>query len=567
MDPAGSHSVRSRASTRSVAFVVARLTSSRLPSKQFRGIGDRPLIDWTIDELRRCRRLDQIVLATADEPENEPLREYCRKQGLECFWFSGDVNHVTTRLRRAAERYQADIGVLVSGDCPLLQAEAIDDLVSALEACPDADFVQIAGRVETPALQGVVISRVSAWQLADDLADRPELKEHQFPLLGRRPDLFQALREELGEELCLPYHRLSVDTVADLEFLNAVWRRLRDAGRPFNLREAVRLLKGSPELGRINAHVHQRRVEERPRAVLYFADAGGAYGYGHLTRSVELAGQIVERRGWPVHFVVDHQDAVDRLRETGFTSSWGAFGRPHRQGGSVDPRLRERIESADLVVVDIFDQRGPEAGWRKKYGIDGRAVVVENWLDWSREADLVVGPNVLGRGRTRFRPGLPKVIEGSAYLIIRREVQRLAALSPSRETDLLAYVHADPLRQDLRKWAARSGLRSEVPEEFTQGFLDRLSRTRVFLSGFGISFYEALALGVVPVCWPDSDAHREDAKGFYRWWGVSPLIVESVADLDRVFSAAREIAVETLPKIEDGTPAIVEELGRLFESP
>jgi spore coat polysaccharide biosynthesis protein SpsF len=565
MHPVGSSSAGSQARTKSVAFVVARLTSSRLPSKQFRLIGDRPLIDWTIDELRRCRRLDRIVVATADEPENEPLREYCRQKGLECFWFTGDVNHVTTRLRRAAEHCGAEIGVLVSGDCPLLQAEAIDDLVSALENDESADFVQIVGKIDPPALQGVVISRISAWQLADDLADRPELKEHQFPLLGRRPDLFKPLRLELPEELCLPYHRLSVDTIADLEFLNTVWRRLQEGGRPFALREAVRLLRESPDLRRINAHVHQRAVEERPRSVLYFADAGGSFGYGHLTRGIELASQIVERRGWPVRFVVDHEDAIERLQEAGFTSSWGAFGRPERKGKPTGPSLQNDFESADLVILDIFDQRGPDPGWRKLHGMDGRVVVMENWRDWSREADLVIGPNVLGRGWTLDAP--PKVLDGPEYLIVRREVRRLAEAASAKEMDILAYLHTDQRREEVWNWAASTGLRAEVPTSFSEGFLDRLSRSRVFLSGFGISFYEALALGAVPVCWPDSQAHREDAERFYRWWGVSPLIVESTADFDRAFSTARCIAAETLPKVEDGTPAIVAELGRLLESP
>ncbi len=558
--------MRSTPQARSLAFVVARLTSSRLPNKQFRRIGDRPLLEWTIEELRRCRKLDGIVLATAEEPENEPLREFCRTRGLECFWFDGDVNHVTTRLRRAAEHYRADIGVLVSGDCPLLQAEAIDDLISALERNEDADFVQLAGRTDPPALQGVVISRTAAWQLADDLADRPELKEHQFPLLARRPDLFRPLRVELPDDFCLPYHRLSVDTAADLEFLNVVWGRLREGGCAFNLREAVRLLKASPELRTINAHVHQRKVDETPRSVLCVADAGGAYGFGHLTRCIELAWQIVERLGWPVRFVVDHEDAAARLEEAGFAFSWGAFGRECRPEGRAVPIFEGRFSDHDLVILDIFDQRGPEPGWRTSHGIGGRVAVIENWRDWIEETDLVIGPNVLGRGRDRLRADRPRFVEGLPYLILRREVQRKAAVGRIPEIDLLAYLH-DPARQELiRQWAEKAGLRADVPSGYSGDFLDRLARSRIYLSGFGVSFYEALALGVIPACWPDTAAHREDAERFYRWWGVSPLIVESVADLDDVLAAARRITPDSLPKIVDGTPAIVEELRRLSES-
>ena len=565
MDPVGRSLSRKRSASRVVAFIVARLSSSRLPAKQLRTIGDRRLIDWTVAELQRCRRLDQVVVATASEPENEPLRDYCRERGLECFWFQGDVNHVTTRLRRAAEHYRADIGVLVSGDCPLLQAEAIDDLIAAFESAGEAAFVQIAGQTGAPALQGLVMARTTAWQLADDLADRPELKEHQFPLLGRRPDLFPVLRVELPEEYCMSYHRLSVDTAADLEFMNALWSRLRDAGREFNLREAVRLLKQSPELRAINAHVHQRGVEEQARSVLCIADAGGSYGFGHLARSTELALQIVERLSWPVRFVVDDREALERLQRLGFVCFWGAFGRPSRPSPRSVLVFDGRLDDADLVVLDIFDQRGPEPGWRASHAVAGKVAVIENWREWSLEADLIVGPNVLGRGNVSAAAG-PRVIDGADCLILRREIRREAALETGRETDLLVYLHDPRQREEVGAWARGAGVRADLPDAYALDFPRRLAGSRVYLSGFGVSFYEALALGSVPVCWPDSRAHREDAERFYEWWGVSPLIVESGAELDRVFRRARDLAGGPLPRIDDGTPAIVDELKRLVES-
>jgi spore coat polysaccharide biosynthesis protein SpsF len=560
-----SSSVRSQTRPRAVAFLVARLTSSRLPAKQLRLIGGRPLMEWTIDELRRCRKLDQIVVATVSEPENEPLREFCRIRGLECFWFDGDVNHVTTRLRRAAESYQADIGVLVSGDCPLLQAEAVDSLITALEESEDADYVQIAGETLSPGIQGVVVGRIRSWQMADELADRPELKEHQFPLLSQRPDLFQPVRAVLPDDLCLPYHRLSVDTLADLEFFNAVWMRVRDAGREFNLREAVRLLKESPELREINLHVHQRTVAEQPRKVLCMLDAGSAYGFGHLTRSTELARQIVERLGWPVQFVVDDDDAALKLSDMGFVVSWGAFGRAGRKSGRSVPMFRERFEQFDLVILDIFDQRGPEPGWRERLGIKGSVAVLENYREWCREADLLIGPNVLNKGGG-IPEGQLRIIEGSSCLILRQEVRRLKGSNGGKDLDLLAYLHDPAKREEVRVWAAQTGLCAEVPERFSSGFLPMMARTRTFLSGFGTSFYESLALGAVPICWPDSDAHRTDAESFYHWLGVSPLIVESISDLGPILTVVKGSETSDLPAVEDGTPRIVEELRVLVES-
>ncbi len=275
---------------------------------------------------------------------------------------------------------------------------------------------------------------------------------------------------------------------------------------------------------------------------------------------------MVERLGWPVHFVVDDAAAAEQLAQAGLVCRWGAFGRTCRPGDDSPAPFEGRFSDYDLVILDIFDQRGPEPGWRARHAVGGKVAVIENWRDWSREADLIVGPNVLGRGDEVSSWAGPRVIEGEDYLIVRREIRREAALGTERETDLLAYLHDPRQREELDEWARGAGIRADLPGGYALDFPRRLSRSRVYLSGFGVSFYEALALGSVPICWPDSRAHRQDAERFYAWWGVSPLIVESVADLDRVFQSARDLAGGPLPRIEDGTPAVVEELKRLVDS-
>jgi CTP:molybdopterin cytidylyltransferase MocA len=104
-------------------------------------IGDRPMLQWVVDQLRHCKDLDDIVLATVAEAENRPLQDFAEKNGMPCFWYQGEVEHVTTRLRRAAEAFDADVCVLVSGDCPLIHAPAIDQLIRSLKDSPVADTV------------------------------------------------------------------------------------------------------------------------------------------------------------------------------------------------------------------------------------------------------------------------------------------------------------------------------------------------------------------------------------------------------------------------------------------
>ena len=99
---------------------------------------------------------------------------------------------------------------------------------------------------------------------------------------------------------------------------------------------------------------------------------------------------------------------------------------------------------------------------------------------------------------------------------------------------------------------------------FEPGFAYDLARARVFISGFGVSFNEAVALETLPVCWPDSDAHRDDAERFYRHLGMVPLIIETPADVEGMLLPLMK-SKRRLPRtIQDGTPNIVAEIAALF---
>ena len=111
---------------KTIAFVPVRLTSSRLPEKHLRIIGDRTLLEWVIKRLQDAREIDQIVICAPNEPESRFLETFALKEGVDIFIFKGDVNDVVGRLTQAAVIYEAEICVLASGDCPLISSFSLD---------------------------------------------------------------------------------------------------------------------------------------------------------------------------------------------------------------------------------------------------------------------------------------------------------------------------------------------------------------------------------------------------------------------------------------------------------
>lgn len=376
---------------RTVAFVVARLNSSRLPGKHLRRIGARRLLDWVVDRLRACEELDRIVIATCKEDANSPLHDFAAQRGIECFAYAGDVDHVTTRLRRAAEVHAADICVLVSGDCPLLEPTDLDQLLRALRAHPTAATVGFAAQKDLffP-IEGIQIARLSTWQRADDISITPALREHQFPIIKQRPDLFPMLEIARPAEDFGPRRRLSVDTLADLEFMNRLHDELALRNLQFELRPALALLQAKPELIDINAHVHQRELNETPLEVLALVDAGGSCGGARLERACAWARAIVEHRGWPVRFGLDDPEATRKLHELGFRTAMASLGRDCEFPGNAGRDLMQLAQHTDCVILDLDSQRTPPADWRKQLPKTAKVFTFRDGGAWCEQADAVL---------------------------------------------------------------------------------------------------------------------------------------------------------------------------------
>jgi spore coat polysaccharide biosynthesis protein SpsF len=545
---------------KAVAFVVARLSSSRLPSKQLRTIGGKPIIDRIMSSLAGCEELDQVVLATVAEPDNEPLRERALEKGWECFWYQGEVDDVVGRLVSAAKAYDADICLLISADCPLVYGPGVDEMVCQLRQHPESDYVGKPTRDDGSVLllEGVQVARRRAWEKADQLSNRPELREHQFPVVYRDPDQFHRLDVFLDRSLYGKRHRLSIDTWADLEFMETLSDQLAGENVPFDLPHVVASLERQPALREINAHVHQRGLVENNHEVLFVVDVGGPFGYGHFMRCRELAGQLVERLGWPVTFLLDDVRAADMAGACGFRVSWGALGRvaqpkPDQVGDTTEI---DRSACLQLIVVDLSARRTLEVGWRERMSSAAFVVVMDREDKMAEETDLIVYPGVSGRHR-ESREHLPPILEGTNYVILRRELCRYTDCSRQKDIDLLVYLQ-EPEKLAMIEAATRhTDLRIEYVEGLSKYFPAWLCRSRAFLSGYGQSFYEALALGASPIAWPYSELHRQDAEAFYSAVGLKPLIIDTADQLTVHLGGDGGNAADCAAKLIDGTPKIV----------
>lgn len=237
-----------------VAIIQARLASTRLPGKVLLEVGGTPLLARVVRRTQRASRIDRVVVATSTDPSDEPIAALCQSLGVACF--RGPAQDVLDRYYRAASASQADVVVRVTANCPLIDPQVIDQVVAAFEDLePDCAsntvYPTYPRGLEVEALSMAALER--AWREALLPAERIRVT----PYLYEHPESF-AIFPVIQSEDCSHRH-WAADTLADLEFLRAVYARL-GPDDSFSWRQVWRLLDDEPDLAARCRHARQTEL-------------------------------------------------------------------------------------------------------------------------------------------------------------------------------------------------------------------------------------------------------------------------------------------------------------------
>ena len=111
-----------------LAIIQARSSSSRLPGKVLMPILGEPMLLRQIERVRRSNLINNIVVATSLDSSDDALVYLLKSRGINCY--RGDLNNVLKRFYDTALCYKTEHIVRITGDCPLIDYEVIDKVIS-----------------------------------------------------------------------------------------------------------------------------------------------------------------------------------------------------------------------------------------------------------------------------------------------------------------------------------------------------------------------------------------------------------------------------------------------------
>jgi spore coat polysaccharide biosynthesis protein SpsF len=243
-----------------IAMVQVRMDSTRLPGKAMLPVLGKPLIAYLTERLARCRRLDDIVLATSNESSDHPLADFAQTQGITLY--RGSKDDVLGRFYNASLQFNATAIVRITGDCPLIDPALVDEVIEF----GDKTGADLARNVIDqpdgfPRGMDVEYFRFSTLRYLHENFHQPEYREHvTLAAYRERTSLNIQYYAAPGNASWDPHWRLCVDEPVDLELVRVIIEQLYPQNPEFTLADISRLLKENPQLARINASVRQKNA-------------------------------------------------------------------------------------------------------------------------------------------------------------------------------------------------------------------------------------------------------------------------------------------------------------------
>lgn len=120
-------SVELNQTLRVVLIIQSRMGSTRLPGKSMMDLAGAPLVGRILERVKRCKCIDEIILAIPDTKENDPLKELADVYKIKCFL--GAEEDLVDRYYHAANSSKADIVVRIPADNATPEPAEIDKII------------------------------------------------------------------------------------------------------------------------------------------------------------------------------------------------------------------------------------------------------------------------------------------------------------------------------------------------------------------------------------------------------------------------------------------------------
>lgn len=209
-----------------------------------------PAILFMAQRVAQASKIDRLIVATSDHPSDDPLAQLLQENGVECF--RGNLSDVLDRYYQAALLAEADCVVRLTGDCPLMDADLVDAVVTPI-INNTADYASNTKPDTYPNGLDVEAFSFAALTSAWKEATLPSEREHVTPFLIKHSDRFK--KATVSDKIDMSALRWTVDYPDDLTHVRNLLAAIGACdATAFTRLDFYRAIEQDPALGEYAAH-------------------------------------------------------------------------------------------------------------------------------------------------------------------------------------------------------------------------------------------------------------------------------------------------------------------------
>lgn len=496
-----------------VAIVQARMGSTRLPNKVMKLIGGVPMIELLLLRLSRAKELTQIIVATSHDERNQPLVDHVRKLGYACE--QGSENDVLDRFLRAGQAHEADVVVRITGDCPLVSPELVDECICRFKVA-GVDYLSNANPPTYPDGLDIEVCTFKALRQASQETQKSYDREHVTPYL-RESGRFKTASVQHSQDLSAL--RWTVDEPADFAVIEKVFQHFHPR-TDFSWGEVLNLQCEQPSIFSLNQKIIRNEGASMGTGQKLWKRAKQVIPGGNMLLSKRAEMFLPDQ--WPAYFSkakgckvwdMDDNEYID-MSIMGIGTNILGYGHPE-----VDNAVRETIDLGNMSTFNCPEEvylaeklielhpwadmvriarSGGEANAiairiaRAASGKDKVAICgYHGWHDWYLSANLGDDKNLDGHLLPGLEPnGVPRNLRGTVFPFNYNNFAELKALVDTHDIGVI--------KMEVQ--------RNKEPED---NFLDNIRQL-------------ATDRGIVLIFDECSSGFRQTLGGLHKVYGVEP---------------------------------------------
>lgn len=264
-------------------IIQARMGSERLSGKVLKEIAGKPMILHVLDRVSKSKRIDQVILATSDLNRDTPLAKTATEAGYKVY--RGSEDNVLSRYVEALEKFSPQQGqspdfsrkseqalasstnmkkddskeivIRITGDCPLIDADIIDDLIDQFETSNVDYLTNDVPKTVARGFDAEIFTKKALLKTAE-LADESKYLEHVTHYIYTHKDEFK-VKIVAGKDWQNRPYRLCVDTAEDFELVSKIYDTFDN--HFVSAKDVVKYLDEFPELATINTEIQQGSID------------------------------------------------------------------------------------------------------------------------------------------------------------------------------------------------------------------------------------------------------------------------------------------------------------------